>query len=96
MFPDRLRQLRHSEEEIRGILLEVSQGLSAADACRKHGISQQTYYRWRRRFGDESQRNRKLVRLLEEENVKLKRLLAEKELELHALRLVLERKRSRR
>jgi len=93
MFPDRIRSVRYSEEEIRRILLEVSEGCSAADVCRRHGISQQTYYRWRQRYGDDAHKDRKHVRGLEEENVKLKRLLVEKELELHALRASLERRR---
>ncbi len=93
MIPDRIRSVRYSEEEIRRILLDVSEGHSAAEVCRRHGISQQTYYRWRRRYGDDAHKNRKHMRVVEEENVKLKGLLVEKELELHALRASLERRR---
>ena len=72
-----MRKSRYTEERIIGILKEHQAGLSAADLCRKHGISDATFYKWRSRFGGMDVSNARKLKGLEEENRKLKKLLAE-------------------
>jgi putative transposase len=67
-----MRKSRFSDEQIIGILKEHQAGLSAAELCRKHGISDATFYKWRSRFGGIEVSDAKRLRL-EEENGKLKR-----------------------
>ena len=70
-----MRKSRFGEEHIIGILKEHEAGLSGAEDCRKHGISDATLYRWRSRFGGMDVSDAKRLRALEKENGKLKRLL---------------------
>jgi putative transposase len=84
-----MRKSRFSEEQIIGILKEHQAGLSAADLCRKHGISDATFYNWRSRFGGMEVSEAKRLRALEEENGKLKRLLADAMLDVSTLREML-------
>jgi putative transposase len=72
-----MRKSRYTEEQIIGILKEHQAGLSAADLCRKHGISDATFYKWRSRFGGMDVSDACKLKGLEEENRKLKKLLAE-------------------
>ena len=72
-----MRKSRYTEEQIIGILKEHQAGLSAAELCRKHGISDATFYKWRSRFGGMEVSDARKLKGLEEENRKLKRLLAE-------------------
>lgn len=82
---------RYSEEQIVGILREASQRGKVAETCRKHGVSEATYYNWKKRYdGMEVQELRKL-KGLEEENRKLKRLLADSMLDNDALKALLEK-----
>ena len=60
-----------------------------ADVCRLHGISDQTFYRWRRKYGDLQVSEVRRLRELEAENTRLKRLLAERDLEIDAIKEVL-------
>jgi putative transposase len=84
-----MRKSRFSEEQIIGILKEHLAGLSAAELCRKHGISDATFYKWRSRFGGMEVSEAKRLRALEDENAKLKRLLAEAMLDVSTLREML-------
>ena len=81
-----MRKSRFSEEQVIGILKEHQAGLSAAELCRKHGISDATFYKWRSRFGGMEVSEAKRLRALEDENAKLKRLLAESMLDVATLR----------
>ena len=72
-----MRKSRFSEEQIIGILKEHQAGLSAAEVCRKHGISDATFYKWRSRFGGMEVSDARKLKGLEDENRKLKKLLAE-------------------
>jgi putative transposase len=84
-----MRKSRFSEEQIIGILKEHQAGLSAAELCRKHGISDATFYKWRSRFSGMEVSDAKRLRALEEENGKLKRLLADAMLDVSTLREML-------
>ena len=72
-----MKQSRFTQEQIIGILKEHHSGLSAADLCRKHGISDATFYKWRSKYGGMDVSDARRLKALEEENGKLKRLLAE-------------------
>ena len=68
---------RHSEEQIIAILKQGEAGLGMSELCRQHGISEQTYYRWRKEYGGLKADQAKRLKELEQENSKLKRLVAE-------------------
>ena len=72
-----MKRSRFSEEQIIGILKEHQAGMSAADLCRKHGISDATFFKWRSKYGGMEVSDAKKLRALEAENAKLKKLLAE-------------------
>ncbi len=63
--------------------------MTARDVCNINGISEQTFYRWKRKYGDMGTSEVKRLRELESENARLKRLLAESVLEIDAIRDVL-------
>jgi putative transposase len=85
-----LKQKRFTEAQIVDILGQAAKGdMTARDVCILHGISEQTFYRWKRRYGDLSTSEVKRLRELESENARLKRLLAERDLEIDAIRDVL-------
>lgn len=83
---------RFSEEQINKILKENESGVSTQDVCRKYGISLNTFYRWRSKYGGMELSDMKKLKLLEDENNKLKKLLAETMLENQAIKAVLEKK----
>ena len=71
------RRKRYSEEQIIGILKEAETGVSAADLCRKYGMSQPSFYKWKSKFGGMEVSDAKKLRGLEEENRKLKTMVAD-------------------
>ena len=81
-----MRRSRFSEEQIIGILKEHSAGMSAAELCRKHGILDATFYKWRSKYGDMEVSDAKRLKSLEEENRRLKKLLAESMLDVATLK----------
>ncbi len=83
---------RFTEEQIIGILKEAEAGLKVAGLCRKHGISDATYYNWKSKFGGMSVSEAQRLLALELENGKLKRLLADAHLDIAALKDVVGRK----
>ncbi len=72
-----MKRSRYTEEQIIGILKEHAAGLSASELCRKHGISDATFYTWRKKYGGLEVSEAKRLRALEDENRRLKKLLAE-------------------
>ena len=76
-----MRRSRFSEEQIVGILKEHEAGAGTAALCRRYGISQQTFYRWKRKYGGLERDEVRRLKALEEENARLKRLVAEQALD---------------
>jgi len=72
---------RFTEEQIIAVLKEHEAGAKASEVCRKHGISDATFYNWKAKFGGMEVSDAKKLRSLEAENAKLKRLLADAELD---------------
>jgi putative transposase len=72
-----MKRSRFSEEQIISILKEQEAGTKTADVCRKHGISDVTFYKWKSKYGGLEVSDAKRLKALEDENAKLKRLLAE-------------------
>ena len=80
---------KHSVEQIIRILGEVEKcGLKISDACRPHQITEQTYYRWKRKYGGMEVSEARRLKELEEENQRLKRLVAEQVLGIQILKEV--------
>ena len=72
-----MKRSRFTEEQIIGILKEHQAGVSAGDLCRKHGVSDATFYKWRSKFGGMDVSDARKLKSIEDENRKLKKLLAE-------------------
>lgn len=68
---------RHSEEQIIAILKQSAAGMKTAEICRQAGISEQTFYRWKSKYGGLEVSDAKKLRRLEEENRQLKHVVAE-------------------
>ena len=84
-----MKRSRFSDEQIIGILKEHQAGLSATDLCRKYGISDATFYTWRKRYGGMEVSEARRLKALEEENARLKKLLAESMMDVATLREML-------
>ena len=87
-----MRKSKFTDGQIMGILAEGEAGLPVGEVCRKHGISNATYYQWKSKFAGMSVGELKQVKELEAENARLKRLYAELALENAAIKDVLSRK----
>lgn len=83
---------RHTEEQIIQALKEHQAGASVADLCRRHGVSQATFYKWRQKFGGLEVNEAKRLRLMEVENRKLKKLVADQALDMMVLKDLLAKK----
>jgi putative transposase len=83
---------RFTEEQIIGVLKETDAGAKTKDLCRKHGISEATFYNWKAKYGGMTVSEARRLRELEAENAQLKKLLAEAELDKAALKDLLHRK----
>lgn len=87
-----MKQSRFSEEQIIAILREQEAGAKTADVCRKHGISDATFYKWKAKYGGMDVSDAKKLKALEDENGKLKKLLADAMLDNAALKDLLSKK----
>jgi len=83
---------RFTEEQIIGVLKEAEVGVPVKELCRKHNISDATFYNWRKKFGGLEVSEARRLKALEDENARLKKLLAESTLDNDALKAALHRK----
>ena len=81
-----MKRSRFTEDQIIGILKEHESGVSVADLCRKHGVSDATVYKWKAKYGGMDVSEAKRLKGLEDENARLKRLLADAMLDNAALK----------
>lgn len=81
-----MRKSRYSEEQVIGMLREHEAGLGTSELCRKYGISNATFYKYKAKFGGMTVSDAQRLRTLEVENSRLKRLLAEQMLDNAALK----------
>ena len=84
-----MKRSRFSEEQIIGILKEHQVGLGAKELCRKHGISDATFYKWRSKYGGMEVSDVRRFKTLETENAKLKKMLAEQMMDVATLKEML-------
>ena len=87
-----MKRARFTESQIIGVLKEAEAGMKVAELCRKHGISDATYYNWKAKYSGMTVSEAQRLKALESENAKLKTLLAERMLDIEALKDVLGRK----
>ncbi len=84
-----MRKSRFTEEQIIKAVKEHAAGLSVSDVCRKYGVSDATFYKWRSRYGGMEVSDARRLKALEEENRRLKKLLAETLLDASTLKEML-------
>jgi len=84
-----MKRSRFTQEQIIGVLKEHQAGATTADLCRKHGISDATFYTWRSKYGGMEVSDARKLKGLEEENAKLKKLSAEQMLDVATLKEML-------
>ena len=87
-----MKRSRFSEEQIIRMLKEHETGVSVADLCRKHGVSDASIYKWKAKFGGLEVSEAKRLKTLEDENTRLKRLVADAMLDNAALKDLLGKK----
>jgi len=77
---------RHTEAQIIGVLKESEAGVNTSELCRKHGISETTFYKWKDKYGGLTVSEMRRLRALEEENRRLKHIVADLTLDIRALK----------
>jgi putative transposase len=86
-----MRQSRFSDEQMVGIIREADRD-PVAEVAKRHGLSEQTIYTWRKRFGELRPEDVRRLRQLEAENARLKKLVAERDLEIEVMKEVAAKK----
>ena len=87
-----MRKSRFTEAQIVGILHEHEAGAKIAELCRRHGITETTFHRWKRKYGGLQLSEAKRLKALEEENRQLKRIIADQALNLQVVKDLLGKK----
>jgi len=87
-----MKKSRYKEEQIIAALREVDAGAKLQDVCRRLGVSEQTYYRWKAKYGGMEVSDAKKLKALEDENRRLKQMVADQALDLQALKAVVAKK----
>ena len=87
-----MKKSRFTETQIVNILQQYGQGKKVAELCREHGISEQTIYNWKAKYGGMDVNELKRVKELEDENSRLKRIVADMTLQIDAFKHVYEKK----
>jgi len=86
------KQKRHTPEQIASILKQQEGGLATSEICRQHGISEQTFYRWKSKYGGMGTSEVKRLKHLEDENRRLKQMVADQALDIEAMKTIIEGK----
>src|SRR4029453_6795615 len=87
-----MKRSTFTDEQILAIVKEGEAGRKVADLCRTHGISEQTYYRWKAKYGGMELSERQRLKQVEDENRRLKQIVAEQTLDIQALKAVVAKK----
>jgi putative transposase len=87
-----MRKSKFTEEQIVYALKQAELGVAVLDVCRKYGVSEQTFYRWRKKYGGLEAGELRRLKQLEDENRKLKELVADLSLDKHVLQDVIAKK----
>lgn len=88
-----MKNTRFSEEQIIAILKLQENGMKVTEIIRQHGISEQTFYRWKSKYGGMEVSDAKRLKQLEEENRRLKQLVGEQALDIQGLKYIIEKNR---
>ena len=87
-----MKRSKFTDEQILAIVKEGEAGRKVADLCRTHGISEQTYYRWKAKYGGMELSEMQRLKQVEDENRRLKQIVAEQTLDIQALKAVVAKK----
>lgn len=81
-----MKKTKFTEEQIIAVLKEQELGMKVVDICRKHGVSEQTFHNWKKKYGGLTVSELRRMRELEQENSRLKRLVADQALDIQILK----------
>jgi putative transposase len=86
-----MKKTKFTEAQIIGLLKEQEQGMKVSELCRKHGISEATFYNWKSKFAGMSIDELKRLKELEQENARLKKIVANQSLEIDIIKDLLKK-----